>query len=111
MAAFLQRNKMDEDKKEEEEDGMSTGQAYFPSKQQSYYGEEYGENKEDVGGAHHCVVGELIGLTSDLVDVEADGEYEGSHTEEDHCQRGSTEKSVMITAAMKVMSNWQQTLI
>ncbi len=67
---------------------MSARQAYLPSKQQSHYGEEYRQNKEDVGGAHHCVVGELIRLSSNLVDVKANREYEGSHTEQDHCDRG-----------------------
>lgn len=78
--------------KEEEEEGMSAGQAHLPSKQQSHYGEEYGQNKEYIGGAHHCVVGELIWLSSNLLDVEAHWEYEGSHTEEDHCDRGKTQK-------------------
>lgn len=70
---------------------MSAGQAYLPSKQQSHNGEEYGQNEQYVGGAHHCVVGELIWLSSHLVDVEADWEYESGHTEEDHCDRGKTE--------------------
>lgn len=63
---------------------MSAGQAYLTSKQQSYYGEEYGQNEEYIGRAHHCVVGQLIRLSSNLIDVEADWEYESSHTEQDH---------------------------
>lgn len=82
---------------QKEEEGMSARQAYLPSKQQSHYGEEYGQNKEYIGGAHHCVVGELIWLSSDLVDIEADWEYEGSHTEEDHCGRGKTERRALTS--------------
>lgn len=65
----------------------STGQAHLPSKQQTHYGEEYGQNEEHIGGTHHRVVGQLIWLTPDLADVEADWEYEGGHTEQDHCDR------------------------
>lgn len=84
MVVFLQRcNKRVE--------GMSAGQAYLPSKQQSHDGEEYRQDEEHIGGAHHCVVGKLIWLSSNLVDVEANGEYEGSHAEQDHCDRGKTE--------------------
>lgn len=82
---------------------MSAGQAYLPSKQQSHYGEEYGQDEEYVGGAHHCVVGELIWLSSNLVDVEADREYESSHTEQDHCDRGNTEQSNSLNGYQKVM--------
>ena len=64
---------------------MSAWQAYLPSKQQSHYGEEYGQYEEHIGGAHHCVVGQLIWLSSNLADVEAHWEYESSHTEQDHC--------------------------
>lgn len=80
--------------KEEEEEGKSAGQAYLPGEQQPHYGEEYGQNEEYVGGAHHCVVGELIWLSSHLVDVEADWEYEGSHAEQDHCDGGNKKKSI-----------------
>lgn len=68
-----------------EEEGVSAGQAYLTSKQQSHYGEEYGQNKEYIGRADHCVVGQLIWLSSNLIDVEADWEDESSHTEQDHC--------------------------
>lgn len=74
-------------KVQKEEEGMSAGQAHLPSKQQSHYGEEYGQNKEHIGGAHHRVVGQLIRLPSNLIDVEADWEYEGGRTEQDHCGR------------------------
>lgn len=76
----------------EGEEGMSAGQAHLPRKQQSHYGEEYGQDKEHIGGAHHCVVGELIRLTSNLIDVESQWENEGGHTEEDHCGRGKTKR-------------------
>lgn len=79
-------------KVQREKEGMSAGQAYLPSKQQSHYGEEYGQDKEYIGGAHHCVVGELIRLSSNLVDVEADWEYESSHTEQNHCDRAEAHK-------------------
>lgn len=75
MVVFLQRYKKRR---------KSAGQANLPSKQQSHNGEEYGQNEEYVGGAHHRVVGELIWLSSNLVDVEADGEYKSSHAEQDH---------------------------
>lgn len=84
---FLQGFKKKEEE-EEEEEGISAGEADLPSKQQSYYGEEDGQDEEDVGGAHHGVVGQLIWLSSNLVDVEADGEYESSHTEQDHPREG-----------------------
>ena len=81
---------------QKEEQGASARQTYLPSKQQPHYGEEYGEDKEYVGGAHHGVVGELIRLSTDLVDVEADWEDEGGHTEEDHWDGGKEKKSVSI---------------
>lgn len=81
---FLQGFKKEEEEEEDEEEGTSAGQAHLPSKQQPHYGEEYGQDEENVGGAHHSVVGQLIWLSSNLVDVEADGEYESSHTEQDH---------------------------
>lgn len=71
---------------------MSAGQAHLPRKQQSHYGEEYGQDKEHIGGAHHCVVGELIRLTSNLIDVESQWENECGHTEEDHCGEGKTKR-------------------
>lgn len=67
---------------------MSAGQAHLPGKQQSHYSEEYGQNEEYVGGAHHCVVGQLIWLSSNLVDVESNWENERSHTEQDHPREG-----------------------
>lgn len=67
---------------------LSAGQANLPGKQQSHDGEEYGQNEQHIGGAHHCIVGELIRLSSNFVDVETDWEYEGGHTEEDHACEG-----------------------
>lgn len=66
---------------------MSAGEADLPSEQQSHYGEEYGENKQHVGGAHHRVVGELVASSSNLIDVEAHREDEGSRAEEDHWKK------------------------
>lgn len=68
---------------------MSARQTYLPSKQKSHYGEEDGQDEENVRGAHHCVVGEFIWLSSNLVDVEANWEDESSHTEEDHPCEGN----------------------
>lgn len=77
----------------------SAGQAYLPSKQQSHNGEEYGQNEEYVGGAHRCVVGELIWLSPNLVDVEAHGEDESSHAEQDHCDKGETDTEGRLTSS------------
>lgn len=77
LVEFLQKHKH-----------KSSRQANLPGKQQPHDGEEYGENKEDIRGAHHCVVGEFIGLSSDLVDVEPDGEDESSHAEQNHSCEG-----------------------
>jgi len=67
----------------------SAGQADLSGKQQSDDGEEYGQDEEHVGGAHHRVVGQLVRLPTDLFDVEADGEDEGGHAEQDHCDGGT----------------------
>lgn len=82
LVVFLQKHKH-----------KSSRQANLPGKQQPHDGEEYGENKEDIRGAHHCVVGEFIGLSSDLVDVEPDGEDESSHAEQNHCDRGENRRT------------------
>lgn len=68
----------------------STWQADLACKQESHYGEEDGQDEEDVGGAHHGVVGKLIRLTSNFLDIEAHWEDEGGHAEQDHC--GGTER-------------------
>ena len=70
--------------------GVSAWQADFAGEQQSHDGKKYGEHKEHVGGAHNCVVGQLVGLTSDLADVEADGKDQRRHAEQHHC--GPTEE-------------------
>lgn len=70
----------------------SAGQANLPSKQQPHDGEEYGQNEEHIGGAHPGVVGQLVRLPADLIDVEADWEYERGHTEQDHCDRKTEEE-------------------
>lgn len=80
---------------------LSAGQAHLPRKQQSHYGEEYGQNEEDVGGAHNCVVWQLIWLSSNLVDVEANWEYESSHTEQDHCVKKTGEESINTDASVQ----------
>lgn len=74
---------------------MSAGQTHLTSKQESHYGEEYGQNEEYIGRAHHCVVGQFIWLSSNFIDVEADWEDESSHTEQDHCDRRRTEEQLL----------------
>lgn len=64
----------------------SARQAHLPCEQQPYYREEDGEHEEDVGRAHHRVVGQLVRLAAHFVDVEADGEDERCHAEQDHCR-------------------------
>lgn len=66
----------------------SAWEANFACKQKSHYGEEDGEDKEHVRGADHCVVGQLVRLASHLVDIEAYGEDERRHAEEDHTSEG-----------------------
>ena len=66
----------------------SARQADFAGEQQSHDGKKYGKHKEHVGGAHHGVVGQLVGLTSDLADVEADGKDQRRHAEQNHCGTG-----------------------
>lgn len=70
----------------------STREANFSCKQQSHYGEEDGEDEEHIRGAHHRVVGQLVRLASHLVDIEAYGEDERRHTEQDHCKQREREK-------------------
>lgn len=62
----------------------STWEADFPCKQQSHYGEEDGEDEEHVWRADHRVVGQLVRLPSNLVDIEAYWEDECCHAEQDH---------------------------
>lgn len=62
----------------------SAWEADFAGKQKSHYGEEDGEDKEHVRGAHHRVVGQLVRLPPHLVDIEAYGEDERRHAEQDH---------------------------
>ena len=63
---------------------MSTRKADLPREQQSHYGEEDGQDKQDVGGAHYSIVGQLVGLASHLVDVKPYREYQCCHTEQHH---------------------------
>lgn len=72
----------------------SAWKADLPCKQQSYYSEEDGEDEQHVGGANHRVVGQLVGLAPHLVDIEAYGEDERRHAEQDHCGDGGREKNV-----------------
>lgn len=67
-----------------EEVASSARQADFSRKQQPHYCEEDGEHEEHVGRAHHRVVGQLVRLTAHFVNVEADGEDECRHAEQDH---------------------------
>lgn len=66
----------------------SAREANFACKQKSHYGEEDGEDEEDVRGADHRVVGQLVRLASHLVDIEAYGEDECRHAEQDHAGEG-----------------------
>lgn len=70
----------------------SAWQANFACKQKSHYGEEDGEDKQHIRGADHCVVGQLVRLASHLVDIEAYGEDECRHAEQDHWKEGAREK-------------------
>lgn len=69
----------------------SAREANFACKQKSHYGEEDGEDEQHVRGADHCVVGQLVRLASHLVDIEAYGEDERRHTEQDHWKEGARE--------------------
>lgn len=62
----------------------SAREANFACKQKSHYGEEDGEDKQHIRGTDHRVVGQLVWLTSHLVDIEAYGEDESRHAEQDH---------------------------
>lgn len=74
----------------------SAWEANFACKQQSHYGEEDGEDKEHIRGADYRVVGQLVRLASHLVDIEAYGEDERRHTEQDHCRQRGREKMSII---------------
>lgn len=65
----------------------SAGEANFAGKQESHYGKEDGKDEEHVRGAHHRVVGQLVRLAPHLVDVEAYGEDERRHAEQDHWRK------------------------
>lgn len=62
----------------------SAREANLAREQESHYGEEDGEHEEHVRGADHRVVGQLVRLAPHLVDVEAYGEDERRHAEQDH---------------------------
>lgn len=62
----------------------SAREANFACEQKSHYGEEDGEDEEHIRGADHCVVGQLVRLASHLVNIEAYGEDECRHAEQDH---------------------------
>lgn len=66
----------------------SAWKANFACEQQSNYGEEDGEDKQHVRGADHRVVGQLVRLASHLIDIEAYGEDERRHAEQDHASKG-----------------------
>lgn len=75
----------------------SAWEANFACKQKSHYGEEDGEDKQHVRGADHCVVGQLVRLASHLVDIEAYGEDERRHAEQDHWKEGAKEKMLVYS--------------
>jgi len=80
----------------------SAWEANFACKQQSHYGEEDGEDKQHVRGADHCVVGQLVRLTSHLVNIEAYGEDECRHAEEDHWKEGTRENVLVYRLHLKM---------
>ena len=69
----------------------SAWEANFACKQKSHYGEEDGEDKQHIRGSDHCVVRQLVWLPSHLVDIEAYGEDECRHAEQDHWKEGARE--------------------
>lgn len=66
----------------------SAREANFACKQKSHYGEEDGEDEQHIRGTDHRVVGQLVWLTSHLVDIEAYWEDESRHAEQDHSSKG-----------------------
>lgn len=80
----------------------SAWEANFARKQQSHYGEENGEDKQHVRGADHRVVGQLVRLTSHLVDIEAYGEDECRHAEEDHWKEGARDKLLVYNLYINI---------
>lgn len=75
----------------------SAREADFAREQKSHYGEEDGEHEEHVRGADHRVVGQLVRLPSHLVDIEAYGEDERRHAEQDHWKGRSGGGTVSLT--------------
>lgn len=63
---------------------LSAWEAHLAREQESHYSEENGEHKQHVRGADHRVVGQLVRLAPHLIDVEAYGEDERRHAEQDH---------------------------
>lgn len=74
----------------------SAWEANFACKQQSYYGEEDGEDKQHVRGADHRVVGQLVRLASHLIYIEAYGEDERRHAEQDHWKERSEREKKLV---------------
>lgn len=73
----------------------SAREANFACKQKSHYGEEDGEDEQHIRGADHCVVGKLVRLATHLVDIEAYGEDERRHAEQDHWKEGARETTLV----------------
>lgn len=73
---------------------LSAWEANLAREQESHYSEEDGEHKEHVRGADHRVVGQLVRLPPHLVDVEAYGEDERRHAEQDHWEEGARQKTL-----------------
>lgn len=80
---------------------FSAWEANLSCKQQSHYGEEDGEDKQHVRGAHHRVVGQLVWLTSHLVDVEAYWEDERCHAEQNHCREENKDAIIKLNHLLK----------
>lgn len=79
---------------------LSAWEANLARKQESHYREEDGEHEEHVRGADHRVVGQLVRLPPHLVDVEAYGEDERRHAEQDHWEEGARQESVSQARAL-----------
>lgn len=71
---------------------LSAREANLAREQESHYSEEDGEDEQHVRGADHRVVGQLVRLPPHLVDVEAYGEDERRHAEQDHWEEEGRRK-------------------
>lgn len=69
-------------------DESSAREANFACKKQPHYSEEDGEDEQHIRRADHRVIGKFVRLASHLVYVEAYGEDECRHAEQDHAGEG-----------------------